>query len=345
MTLLVVFLLGCIVLILPFIPTALEVLNKTDLDPLKISNQTLKDPRSGPDFLFWHLANLLSLDNLDDLKKKAQVKEPTYLNPTLLAIPGGKTPVIPENVARVVSSDSIELVADTSYLSKFLSMSSITSGTNNKLNELHAQDRLTIDSGSKIVWWASGNEVELKSKVSAPGRIQAKSDLILNQEVYFHLLDSPSIRTKGTLRELTSDLPIENTKLRQLIATDHEIAPNEVIHGDLVVKGNLKVGSGAKIMGSIKCHHQIVFEKNATIFGNVVAQGDIEFKGNNQISGSVLGAKKITFHPGCTVGSLRNRVTCSSNLIDIYGEFHAHGTLRAWKAGRTLSSIESQANI
>ena len=341
MTLFTLFLACGAIILIPFIPTMMEMLSKTDLDPLKISNQTLKDPRSGPDYLFWHLANLLALENLDELKKKVSVGEATFLNPTLLAIPPGQVSIIPAQVARLISASTIELLPNKSYLSKIFSMGSIVTGTDNKLNEMHAQDQLVIASGSKVVWWATGNEVHLHSKVSVPGRVQGKKEVVLDAGVYFHLLDAPLIRTaqpslmiKTAPREIRAPDQKRPT-LRRIEAKDFEIGSGEIFLGDLIVKGNLKIGAGARIYGSLKCHQQLSLEPGVQVFGNIVSLGDLHFLGDDLITGSILCSKKISFASGCKIGTSSQRITCSAHEIVINGNFQAHGTLRAWKSGIT----------
>ena len=207
------------------------------------------------------------------------------------------------------------------------------------MNEIHVKQRLTVGGGSKVLWWASGEDVVLENKLDLPGKIQARSSIQVEGEVHFHHLDAPIIQSgalelKNILGRLEAFRVLPLSLPRQCFAKNLEVAAGEVVEGDLIVKGALTLHENARVNGSVKCHQRFVLEKGACVSGNIVSLGDIECRGANWIGGTILGQKDISFLGGVYVGSENQRVTISGNTIQIRGGFRSHGSIRAWKLGR-----------
>jgi cytoskeletal protein CcmA (bactofilin family) len=338
MTILFCFVFGLIFLTLPFWPSILEVMRPSDSQALKITNHILRDPRSSPEFLFWHFAHVLGADSIEALETLGRVDTGTLLNESILAIPGGLVSTIPKTVGRVLASSSIELSPKTVYLSKIASLRSISTGTGNAINEIHAKEKLVIRADTKVMWWASAAEIVLQNHLDLPGKIQATQSITIEGGIQFHHLEAPVIATQIG----STDAP----KIREddfvalpLVPSRHaykehcEIKAGDTVEGDLIVKGNLILHENAKILGSVKCHKKVILKEGSRITGNLVSLGPIECEGNNWIGGSILGQKIISFKNSVHVGSENQRVTVSANEIQIDGAFRAHGTLRAWTRG------------
>ena len=337
MTLFIVYALGIFVLVLPFFPAIREVMRPSDSKALKITDHILRDPRSGPDFIFWHFAQLVGADSLESMGEIAKVTDPTLLNDAVYLVPEGPLAALPKNAGRVLAARSIELKNKTNYMSKILSLRSVQTGEENAINEIHAREKLTIKARSKVMWWASAETMSLGDQLDLPGKIQATESIEVDSRISFHHLEAKVIRTKNFTQ---SSNPLANTFValplkdkRNHYNENCDIRAGETIEGDLIVRGNLIVHENARVEGSIKGHQQITLMPGASVTGNVVAHGNIECRGNNWIGGTVLGQKNVRFQNGTYVGSENQRITVSADTIQIEGAFQAHGTLRAWKRG------------
>ena len=344
MTIFLCFFVGFIFLSLPFWPSILEVFRPSDSKALKITQHILRDPRSSPEFLYWHFAHLLGAESLDALETLARVKEPTLLPNGILAVPGGNIETVPNTVGRLLSSDSIKLAENTTYLSKIVSLRSIETGSKNAINEIHAKEQLIIGPKSKIMWWASGGDITLKNKLELTGKIQAAQSIHVDGSIQFHHLEAPLISTasskdRAALKTLMPQfVALPQSPPRHHYTENCELKPGEVIDGDLIVKGELTLGEGSRVHGSVKCHRKVVLKEGSYITGNLVGLADISCEGKNWIGGSVLGQKRIRFDNSVFIGSENQRVTLSADRIEIKGAFQAHGTLRAWTLGTVKSS-------
>ncbi len=324
---------GVAFILLPFAPTLVEVLRKSDSKALKITDTLLKDPRSNPDLIFWHLAQVLNLEGLVKLAETVNVSQEKYLGDSILAVPSGSLGRLPKKVARAVCAGNLTLEAKTGYPSKLLGLKSITTGSQNALNEIHALNKLTLSANSKVIWWASGQEVEVQDLVSLPGKIQAKDQITFKARARFHLAEAPVIKA-ATGVSMTHEMDRDFGKLPYFKADmPHHVEPNTELESNMVIRSTLIVHKNAKIFGHVKAHKKIILEQGAQVYGNLVCMGDIELKGGNYVSGCLLSQKTALIGPQCKIGNALHQITCAAKIMKIQAPAQIHGVLRAWKTG------------
>ena len=248
----VVFFLGLVMISLPFIPMLMEIVKKSDLSPLQISNQTLKDPRSVPDYVFWYLAHLLKVNGLIELKEKVSVSVSTMVGDSLLAIPAGimtKLDVAAHTkVARVISAGKIILPDYSNHIQKILSLDSIQTGVENNLNEVHAHHLLTIGKKNKVIWWATAENVILQAEAHLPGKVQARKEIVFENGAQFHLLQGALIKSRINFESGSAEnqelikTPSTHIPHKLTISKNHTILDQVVFDGTLIVIGNLTLG-------------------------------------------------------------------------------------------------------
>ena len=328
--------LGVLLIILPFVPTLIEFFRKTDSKPLKISDHLLKDPRSNPDHVFWHFANLISLENVANLAKKIATNAPYFITESSWAVPEGLLPSPPKGTSRVISSGSLTLTPKTRYLTKILSLGSIQTAKDNALHEIHALEKLTLQTRNRVIWWASGKNIVIHDQCRLPGKTVAKVEIQLAGNIWFHLLDAPLIRSDlAKVRSSSSpqELVPHADKVRTIIQGDYILEKGTILRSELIVRGNLLVHSGAEIHGDVKCHGDFILAIGAQIFGNLVGMGNGMLQGENFVSGSLLTQKTLKIAASCQIGSPTHLVTLSALTMRIAGPFQGHGVIRAWKSG------------
>ena len=332
MNIFICFFFGSIFVFVPFLPAIREAFRSTDSQALKITNHILRDPRSSPDLLYWHFAHLINAESIEALETAGRVNEASFINNSILAVPGGLLAPVEKTVSRVLSSASIELEPKTAYLSKIVSLHSLKTGKKNALNEIHAKEDLVIASGTKVIWWASGRDITLENDLDLPGKIQASRSLRILGKAQFLHLEAPVIGTAHApeINAFSFSVQAEGNPVRHTHKEHCEVRAGETINGDLIVRGNLILHEGAQVNGSIKCHKEVILKTGARVSGNLVSRANIDCQGKNWIGGSILGQKELNFGPDCYVGSENQRITVSANTIKITGCFRAHGTLRAW---------------
>ena len=338
--------LGLIVIILPFLPTLQEFFRNSDSKPLKISDHLLKDPRSNSGHVFWHFANLISVPNVADLAGKIATELPFYISKSSWVVPGGILFPPPKDASRVVSSDDLELAPHTRYLTKILSLKSIRTANASALHEIHALEDLTLNTASRVIWWASGKNVRIHDQCHLPGKTEAKMEIRMSGEVWFHLLEAPTIRSdSGSFSSLneTRETSSESESLRTVIQGDHVVKKGTNLRSTLIVRGQLLMEPGAEIYGDVKCHGDFTLDQGAKVFGNLVGKKNGTLLGGNHIGGSLLAQKNLKIGPSCQIGSQSHRVTLSALNIQISAPFQSHGVIRAWKMGHLAPTSTSPA--
>ena len=328
------FILGSLIVTMPFIPTLVELFKKTDSKPLKISDHILKDPRSNTGHVFWHFANLIGLENVADIAGKIATQNPFFITPTSWVVPFGLLPTPPKGTARVVSSGDLELSPKTRYLTKILSLKSIRTARDNALHEVHARENLTLADRARVIWWASGQDIEIHDQCHLPGKTEAKGEIRLLGNVWFHLLEAPSICSKNlTPKTFLMKQPPQAEELRTVIQGDYVVEAGTALHSTLIVRGRLLISEGAKVFGNVKCHKDFILAPGAQVFGNIVGKENGTLQGGNFVGGSLLTQKTLKIGPTSQIGTPDHLVTLSALTLRISGPFQAHGVIRAWKMG------------
>ena len=338
-----VFLLCFIFVLIPFVPAVFEIFKKTDLNPLQISNQILKDPRRVPDYVFWYLAHLLGASDLEELKNKVTVNKAVLLNGNLLAVPQGKLHHVDSKIARVISSGELYLAEKLTYIQKILSLDSIHAGNGIRLNEVHAQAQLVLGDRAKLIWWATAEHVVLGDKVELPGKIQASKSITFKGSGQFHLLQALEVKTE--LPVILSEVRIHpvidrihgRVHAKKIMKGNNTIPEQSQVIESMVVKGDLRIGKNSQIFGDLKVYGNLVIENGVTIEGNIVCMKSIQMMGENLILGTVLAENEIKIGNHVQVGAPDQRITVSANYLKIQGPFHVYGLLRAWKQGEIIS--------
>jgi hypothetical protein len=76
----------------------------------------------------------------------------------------------------------------------------------------------------------------------------------------------------------------------------------DAVHeGDLIARGDLRVGAGARVHGSLKSHGRLVIEAGALVDGSVIARGDVHIGSDAHVTGHVFSESSIVLGEGAVV--------------------------------------------
>ncbi|MGD1066240.1 MAG: polymer-forming cytoskeletal protein [Vulcanimicrobiaceae bacterium] len=76
----------------------------------------------------------------------------------------------------------------------------------------------------------------------------------------------------------------------------------DAVHeGDIIARGDLRIGAGAKVHGSLKCHRRLVIEAGALVDGSVIARGDVHVGTDAHITGHVFSESSIVLAAGAVI--------------------------------------------
>jgi predicted acyltransferase (DUF342 family) len=118
---------------------------------------------------------------------------------------------------------------------------------------------------------------------------------------------------------------------------DFEVQAGETIRGNLVVRGNLHIGSGARICGSVKSTKQLVLGDGASVEGSLISAREMHIGSNCAIHGPVVAERELAIATGSRVGSMEHPTTVSAPRIEAEEGSVVFGTLWAREHGEVVA--------
>lgn len=86
-----------------------------------------------------------------------------------------------------------------------------------------------------------------------------------------------------------------------VIDTDFAIAPREELSKDLIIKGNLTLGDGARLHGSAKVSGSIYLGSSVLVVGNLISKAEIYVGSRAEVVGILHASKNIQLLPFSSV--------------------------------------------
>ncbi|MBO6573954.1 MAG: hypothetical protein JJ896_00935 [Rhodothermales bacterium] len=112
------------------------------------------------------------------------------------------------------------------------------------------------------------------------------------------------------------------------------IPPEHVWRGDLIVLGNLRLGRGARVEGSIKAEGSILLEVGASVEGEVFSNTSLELRAGSRVTGIAGSEGQLTVRWGAEVGTPETPSTATGNTVLMEQGARVHGVVMAVEAGR-----------
>jgi cytoskeletal protein CcmA (bactofilin family) len=257
--------------------------------------------------------------------------------------------------ARVlVAEGPLELPSGFSWTREVYGRDDVRGGCDARFRAVLAGGRLVLGPRAAVLRWAHARSVHALADCVLLGRLSADEELVLEPGCRFARVNAPRIvfgsvavpggtdrddeRRRALARAPATTGPRAAALAagRWLAKGDLEIPAGEVFRGDLVVRGNLVVGRGAGIDGSIKAHGDVRLEPGVAVTGAVVCTVSITAVGRCTLDGPVVSEREIRLGAGSVVGALAAPTTVTAPVIRIEPGVVAHGTVWARDAG-TLS--------
>jgi UDP-3-O-[3-hydroxymyristoyl] glucosamine N-acyltransferase len=202
-------------------------------------------------------------------------------------------------------------------------------------------------------WLHAGRSLRTGAGCALHGRLSADEAILLEPDCVFERLNAPRIdfgtpvsldlhRGETELIE-ADDLPrvVDVSAGRWLIKRRLELPARRRVESDVVVTGSALIGEGARIIGSIKSHKDLVLERGVVVEGSVVSGRTVHLSEGCRIHGPVLAEKNIHMARGCVIGTADKPTTISARRIQVEAGVATHGTVWAHEGGLLAASEEA----
>jgi cytoskeletal protein CcmA (bactofilin family) len=139
-----------------------------------------------------------------------------------------------------------------------------------------------------------------------------------------HESSVPSVARPGTLPRLLQD-------------GDFEILGGQVIRSNIVIRGNLRIHSGARVCGSVKSVENMVIEDGVSIEGSLISARKMRIGPNCAIHGPVIAERELVIATGTRCGTEQYPTTVSAPRIEFEEGVVVFGTVWARESGQVVA--------
>ncbi|MDX2074320.1 MAG: hypothetical protein SFX19_08175 [Alphaproteobacteria bacterium] len=354
------------IFILPLIPGVIEMVRRTDVEPLRVSQAYDSNP-----FHFAEGFRTFIRNQLGDVHS-AQTYNGRLPDGAKYQLIGEKgVPNLESTAANnklILSAHSLTLPAGELFEMEVYGAQDVLTGERSQFRALLADGALRIRENCTILRWTHSNgEMAVGRHSKLFGRATSNHSIILGDDVQFERLHAPRILTSSAQSSIPLTPAPNLTMLEDLSGVKIQSATRWVLKGgldfparyrftgDIVAQDNASIGDQAHIKGSIKCNapNDAVYDPQKTsladyankypdrfdignkvhIEGSVVSSGDLFIGEQCKIMGPVIAEGLLVIGAGSVIGSPEHPTTVTAPHIIIESGCIVHGTLWATESG------------
>ena len=212
-------------------------------------------------------------------------------------------------------------------------------GENNTYRAILGEKDVHLGASSRVMRWAhAAGELTVDLGCRLQGRISSDSLIRLDADCSFVRLNAPRIEIRNAPSSTVLNLPIPVNANREAPERffhngDFEVHASQVITSDMVVRGKLRIRSGARICGSVKSDQDMVLEDGVSVEGSLISARSLRIGPRCAIHGPVIAESELAIAAGAQCGTQEHPTTVSAPRIEVEEGVVVFGTLWAREQG------------
>lgn len=245
----------------------------------------------------------------------------------------------------ICSGTDLRLPDDIDFRKEIYSVGCLFGGEGNSYRAILGERDVHLRRKSQVMRWAhASGRFRADHECNVYGRVSSEQEILLHSECTFQRLNAPRI-AMGCVCEAEERAAEASAGAhgvdgagsgRQLMDGDVEIRPGEVVTQDIIARGKLHIGAGARMLSSVKSNQDLIIEAGVFLGGSVISTRALEVGRKCQIHGPVLAEHRIAIGSGTVCGAPDSFTTVSSPVIDVEEGALFFGTVWAREQGRVL---------
>ena len=223
---------------------------------------------------------------------------------------------------------------------------------------LYAEDALWLAQRTKVRRWAHAGFIHVDRDCELCGRLTATHRITIAPGTSFARLNAPRIEFCDPTEIVgdTTARDVDRTRIdgdfdnrvrlarddkRIIVRGDVHIPERRLLEEDVIAYGRLRIGSCARVIGSVKAHDTVVVEPGARVDGALIARTAAVLEPGSVVRGPVISEGALTVGRGCRVGSPDALSSVVAPDIRIAPGATVFGTVWARRAGLAVADSES----
>lgn len=340
-----------VMFMLPLVPALVELRRKSDALPLSVVQQNAGEIR--------HFANSFR-DYIKAIEPTLQrcVADGTTATGTLangeeyVVLGRADEPLLRALEQRdalhpVVITAGVDLTmpADATFSKEIYAGVQFSGGEKNNYRAILGENSVCLGVASHVTRWVHAvGEFTAERGCKLYGRISSDSLIRLGRECIFLRLNAPRIEIGNIVANedsASSFVPASasSTLYRRFFHEgDFNVQPGEIIRNNMVIRGTLQIGAGARIYGSVKSTKDLVLGDGVSVEGSLISAREMRIGANCAVHGPVVAERDLAIASRTRCGSPRYPTTVSAPRIKVEEGAVVFGTLWAREHGEVVAT-------
>jgi hypothetical protein len=340
---------------LPLLPSLLEWRRRTDVKPLRVVRSADVDiryfARAFEAWITGQLGEALAVCGAGGAPVEGRFPDGTPY--TVLPDDGAARVTIPPAGpvtcgSVTVGAGRLELPGKALFPLEVYGGADVEVGEGSVCRAVLAQGDLRLGRGCwSLRWLHARRSLTAHAACALHGRASAEVELRLEPGCRFERLNAPRVAfgapvapaPPGTLEPWTAkDVPglVEDAAGRWLVRDRLEIPARRLVTSDIVATGELLVGEGTRIVGSVKSHGDLRLAPGATVEGAVVSGRELEIGAGCRAGGPVVAERDARVGTAVALGAPDRPTTLTARCLEVEAGSAVHGTVWAHGGGLVL---------
>jgi cytoskeletal protein CcmA (bactofilin family) len=261
----------------------------------------------------------------------------------------------------IAAAGNLQLPARVVFGRDIFAKGDIAGGADNEYRAILGDRDIHLAFGSTLQRWVHANgRFTAEAECRLFGRVSSDSSIQLATMCTFLRLNAPRVELgkifndapevdDSDLNGRSKALPTrgdamagvglreDGIRKRLLHDGDYELRAGQIFNGNLIVRGRLHIGDGAKVQGSVKCEKDVLVEDNAEVTGSLIAEHKLTIGRNCSIHGPILSEREVFIQRGSRCGTRGLPTTVSAPLIFAEDGVVVFGTVWARELGSVVA--------
>jgi predicted acyltransferase (DUF342 family) len=331
-----------VLLIIPFLPAIMEMVNPKDNEPLFIDQQYTRDPR--------HLDKQLMEDLKPFLAATQNGKKDLGKYRNNITVEHKDDYTVPDSFkvdSLVIVDNNVKSGKNVTFNQPLYVRGNAEFSENTTLDIAMVNGDISLGKNSKVHRWISSNanitagkEVELGKHLACKGILQLDKGCTFTNLYAMPIASQNSDFSKDFTIPPAVEFPKDNkdpmTKVNDMnwyvsnkLVT---IPPYSLVNNSMIIKTDIVLRKGSVFNGDLKVYGKVIIEEDVRIYGELLCNGDVVIGEGSFIRENLFTQSTITMKSGVRIGLPgqhksvigKKGITIGSNVV-IYGNILTAG--------------------
>jgi len=344
-------LMGAALFMLPLAPALVELYRKSDATPLNVIQQHAGEIRHFAESFRSYLKNLEPVLRARASSSAAATGTLPDGTDYLVVRRGDEVLKLPlqerDQVCPVLIAASTDLLlpSDTTFSKEIYAAGHFVGGSKDRYRAILGEKDVHLSSGSSVMRWAHAvGKIRADQGCKLYGRVSSDHGLYLQRDCSFQRLNAPRVEV-GPQRDdelasgVDSAAETDSGGSRWLLDGNFAIDPAGTFRGNLVVRGSLHIGAGARVFGDIKGNKKVILEDGVSVQGSLMSAREMRIGAKCAIRGPIISERFMQVRSGTRCGSPEHPTTVSAPWIEVEEGVVVFGTLWARERGQVVENL------